>query len=68
MSEQQYCVVWERRRNRARAYQRKMDAIYDHVRFRKKQGVWFLEGLTAEQVKDRVDGKVLFVGRKNNEA
>lgn len=67
MSDKLYCVVWERKGNVARIYDRKLSAIYDHVRFRAKHRVWFLEGLTAEQVKERLRGvKVKYIRRENH--
>jgi hypothetical protein len=56
MSEAKYYVVWERRSNVARVYTRKISAIYDHVRFKVKQKVWFMEGLTEKQVEKRLKG------------
>jgi hypothetical protein len=55
--EKKYFVVWERRKGEARVYNRKLSAIYDHIRFKVKQQVWFLDGLTAEQVKLRLRGQ-----------
>lgn len=63
MKDQRYYVVWEKSKKRARAYVRKMDAIYDHVRFRRKQKVWFLDGVTDEQMKERLgDSKLRIIG------
>tara|TARA_R110002020_G_scaffold287099_1_gene502549 strand:+ start:3468 stop:3692 length:225 start_codon:yes stop_codon:yes gene_type:complete len=60
-----YCVVLEKRSNKARVYARKMDAIYDHVRFRAKQKVWFFEDLTKRQVERRTKGaKVVLINAK----
>ena len=60
--EKVYYVVWEKNNKVARIYNRKITAIYDHIRFKVKQKVWFLEGLSAAQVKERLKGvKVTYI-------
>lgn len=54
MSVKTYYVVWDRRANKAVIYDRKITAIYHHVKHTIKQKVWFIEGLTANQVKERL--------------
>lgn len=38
-----------------RVYGRKINAIYDHVSYRSKQRALFIEGLTSNQMKQRLN-------------
>lgn len=49
-----YQAVIDTQKRVIRVYGRKLNATYDHVTYRSKQRAVFLEGLTANQMKQRL--------------
>lgn len=49
-----YQAVIDTTKREIRVYGRKLNAIYDHVSYKNKQRSIFLEGMTANQMKQRL--------------
>lgn len=50
-----YQAVIDIHKREIRVYGRKLNAIYDHVTYKSKQRAIFLEGMTANQMKQRLN-------------